>query len=701
MDILSVLIFVGALLLWGLWVYRGTQQSREEQLEAAADNEGMEQVIAEIQALQQQLGDAINRDDYIRAITISEQMLILSETHFGDDPEVILPLLSALSNFHQIAGQPLQATPYLQRSILLQEKLPGQRADLANSISELAELHIQLNAPRDAMQLLRREIKLRRISIPDQALLRAQCKLLSLNLEQPAAAEPLREDITSTAKKLDKELVAQLTNEANATLTEALHENRLIVAWQAAESAVLLSAVAFGADADSTFVCRGNLAEMLRRNYRLEDAETQFKQLISEEEKRENGAEGLRAAFNNLALLYDECGRAEDSAKMRAQQMELLQSVHVSTGSRFNALNNLAVSQSNQGDNEAAAKTYADALALSPEGDDVATSAWADTLNNYAITLINLKRLPEAGRLYKKVLESKKAGAEIPLLTIASSFNGLGIVSEQLGKLPQAQQMFERALAIKVKHLPAGHPSLESARHNLGSIYCKNGDLERATEMAQNVLTSREQRLGKNHPDTQSARRNLELVTENKHREPPRDARATIDMLMEQVTDGQLYRYATYNFGRARDESVSMVLVPETQALHLQHKLTRALPQGWRCFIGSTRWLGEEKYDGMAELVAIQAESQFDCLRIARTDAVNHDLDTEDIIQTLQDYDRRFGIRIYSAETDSVGLMLLHLPDDLNAFAQELLEFCMDLEDVELIKQMITAPGNRVELWWD
>lgn len=656
MDILSVLIFVGALLLWGLWVRRGIQQ-RENELIAEAD--GIDQLVAELQELQQQLDNAVKRDDYQEAINLGEQMLILSDNHFGDDPDVILPLLSALSNFHQIGGQPQLAIPYLQRCIHLQEKLPGLHTDHMNSLHELAELHLQLNEPHEAMPLILREIALRRRhGNPNEDLLRAQCKLLSLNLEQPAMAELLRHDVTATAKKLERGLVANLVNEANTNLTDALHKGQVNIAWQAAEAAALLAAVAYGPENDSTYVCRGNLAEMLRRNRRFEEAETQFLQLIAEEEKRANGTEGLRAAFNNLALLYDECGRIDDAAKLRTRQMALLQNHDVSLGSRFNALNNLAVSQSNQGDNEAAAKTYAEALALSPEGNGIAPGVWADTLNNYAITLINLKRLPDAGRLYKKVLDSKKAGLAIPVLTIAGSFNGLGIVSEQLGKLAQAQNMFERALAIKVKHLPVDHPSLETTRHNL--------------EMVNEVMRGTA---------------------------PP--TRETIDALMVQISGGELFRYATYDFGRARDESVSMVLVPETEALTLQRKLTLALPHGWRCFIGSTRWLGEEKHEGMAELVAIHAESQFDCLRVARTDAVNHDLDTEDIIQTLEDYDRRFGIRIYSAETDSVGFMLLRMPDDLGAFAQELLDFCMDLEDVELIKEMITASGNRIELWWD
>lgn len=700
MDILSVLAVAGIILLWWFAAQRRGQKAREDEL--IATSEGIDQLVAEIKELQQQVIVAVNRDDYPEAINISEQMLILADNHFGHDPETILPLLIALSNFHQTAGQPRQAIPYLQRSILLCEKFPALHTQQAGALGKLADLHLQLDAPREAMPLVRREIELRRRQgVPDAALLRAQCKLLSLNLEEPAMAEPIRREITVTAKKLDQELVADIASEANLDMQDALDEGRLEAAWQAAENTLLLTSVAHGPDHDFTYVCRGNLAEMLRRNRRFEDAEAQFQQLIAEEEKRGNGSKALRVALNNLALLYDECGRTDDAARVRERQMALLQGGgQASKGSHFNALNNLAVSQSNHGDDDGAAKTYAEALALSPEGDGIDPGKWADTLNNYGATLVNLKRLIEAGRLYKKVLDRKKSGLEIPSLAIASSFNGLGIVSEQLGKLAQAQDMFERSLAIKAKHLSAEDPSLETARHNLGSLYWQNGEIARAAEMAQAVLTSREKRLGKDHPDTQSARNNLELVN-GAIPSSAQPTREMVDGLMEQVTNGQLFRYMTYNFGRTRDESISMVLVPEQQASIFQLKLSRALPRGWLCFIGSTRWLGEETHDGMAELVVIQAESQFDCLRAARTDAVNHDMETEDIIRTMQDYDRRFGIRIYSAETDSVSFILLRLPSDLDAFAQELLDFCMDLEDIELIKEMITTSGNRVELWWD
>src|SRR5687768_774348 len=148
MDTLTLLIIAGAAcLLWEWWRRKALSQ-RAEELTAATEE--IEEVVVEIQELQQRLSDAISQDDYHEAVCISEQMLTLSDNHFGDDPEVILPLLTALSNFHHIANQPLKAMPYLQRSISLRDQFPALHADQADALGQLADLHILVGAKREA-----------------------------------------------------------------------------------------------------------------------------------------------------------------------------------------------------------------------------------------------------------------------------------------------------------------------------------------------------------------------------------------------------------------------------------------------------------------------------------------------------------------------------------------------------------------------
>lgn len=699
MEITVLLVVAGVSWVLFRW-WRSAAEARVDELTGQAQN--MEQTAAELTQLHEQLKMAAEQENYREALRLAQRALVLVDEQFGGDPEILLPLLDALVNFHDSAGQAQAAIPVLLRSISVREAFPEQAEQQADALARLAALQMQANNNTEAQRALKREVELRRRHGvgPRHALLQAQCHLLALSLHEAAMAAALRHDIKATAQQCSSDELDAELSVVNEALGQALAQGHDDAAWAPAEKAALLAEVRHGAEHETTCICRGNLAEILRRNRRYEEADTQFRQLISQLEKQQAGAQALHSVYGNMALLCDESARPAEAAQWRERQMALLQDESVSPASRFNALNNLAISLSARGNEVQAAETYAQAVALAPEGEGVTPQRWAETLNNYGCTLVTLKRLPEAGRCYQKVLAKKKAGMAIPLPVVASSLNGLGMVYDHLGKLPQAQDMFERALGIKEKHLAETDVALETGRHNLGSVYARLGNTERAIEMAKQVLLSREKRLGQQHAETQAARMNLQTVLAQQERNKPA-TRAEVDALMLQLTGGELKSYATFDFGRARDESVSMVLVPERDALSLQFKLAKALPAGWRCYVGSTRWLGEEKHDGMAELVAINSTSQFDCLRVARTDAINHDMETEDVIRKLEDFHQRFGIRIVAAETDAVSFQLLRMPEDVEAFAAELLDFCMDLEDVSLIMPMLTAPGRLVSLWWD
>jgi hypothetical protein len=89
----------------------------------------------------------------------------------------------------------------------------------------------------------------------------------------------------------------------------------------------------------------------------------------------------------------------------------------------------------------------------------------------------------------------------------------------------------------------------------------------------------------------------------------------------------------------------------------------------------------EETHDGKVEVVLGKGESQFDILRLARVEACNHDMDTEDLIHRLQSWHRCCGVDIIAAETDTIELSLERLPVDPWAFANEVYEFCPDIVD--------------------
>lgn len=162
--------------------------------------------------------------------------------------------------------------------------------------------------------------------------------------------------------------------------------------------------------------------------------------------------------------------------------------------------------------------------------------------------------------------------------------------------------------------------------------------------------------------------------------------------------------YSTYDYGSSRDETARSVLVDAKEVRDLVHLVRdKALPEGFIAFEGSS--MREEIPEGKAELVIARGESQFDCLRVARTELGNWNLSTDDVIAKLREYDGKWGIEIVQAETDSVGFRLLTWPESLETYAADLMAFCPDLKDHFFDEKDLAAKLKATEtylsLWWD
>jgi hypothetical protein len=63
------------------------------------------------------------------------------------------------------------------------------------------------------------------------------------------------------------------------------------------------------------------------------------------------------------------------------------------------------------------------------------------------------------------------------------------------------------------------------------------------------------------------------------------------------------------------------------------------------------------------------------------TNGINCDLDTDDIVQRLEQWDALYTIEISDVEPDGLVVRFATLPDDLSTFAREIYEFCPDTID--------------------
>ncbi len=75
------------------------------------------------------------------------------------------------------------------------------------------------------------------------------------------------------------------------------------------------------------------------------------------------------------------------------------------------------------------------------------------------------------------------------------------------------------------------------------------------------------------------------------------------------------------------------------------------------------------------------AMSQFDIVREEGTNGINYDITNDDIIRQLTAWHDAYGIEISDVGHDRVNVTFQSLPDDLDALAAEIYEFCPDVVD--------------------
>lgn len=173
---------------------------------------------------------------------------------------------------------------------------------------------------------------------------------------------------------------------------------------------------------------------------------------------------------------------------------------------------------------------------------------------------------------------------------------------------------------------------------------------------------------------------------------------------LAQIAQQPINHFSSFDFGRQQNPNARSVIVDRDLARSILGKIRQELEPGLIAFIGTTRNLATNETK-KAEIAIAESQSQFDILKIARTDGINYNLSTEDIITKLKSYDHLYGIDIFHAESDTIEFELDNIPKDLTAFCQDLYNFCPDIIDqgvgsIEQLEEAIMIL-NEVYLWWD
>lgn len=170
-----------------------------------------------------------------------------------------------------------------------------------------------------------------------------------------------------------------------------------------------------------------------------------------------------------------------------------------------------------------------------------------------------------------------------------------------------------------------------------------------------------------------------------------------------------LLDYSTIDFGRQRKPGATTLLLdrrgrPEGERGVAMVRLLRSmgLPPGVQLFANTLRDLSRDSdHASCDQVVFVDSADPIDAIRVAEVDPVNHGLSTDDVVERLADWDRRFGIDIVAADTETVVLRFLRLPDDIAGLVAEICEFCPDLEETFQLEPQALVESPWLWLWWD
>lgn len=104
-------------------------------------------------------------------------------------------------------------------------------------------------------------------------------------------------------------------------------------------------------------------------------------------------------------------------------------------------------------------------------------------------------------------------------------------------------------------------------------------------------------------------------------------------------------------------------------------------------------------------ICVIKGNDELDILKYRRTNAINYDLESKDLIKKIKEWQGKYGLNIIGCDFDYIHIDFEKLPENIDEFAKEVYAFCPDSVDqgvgsIESLKEYILQEQG-VWLWWD
>jgi CHAT domain-containing protein len=277
----------------------------------------------------------------------------------------------------------------------------------------------------------------------------------------------------------------------------------------------------FGADHPNVAIAHQILGESQRRQSKFNEAEGNFRRMLTIYERRLGPEhEYTAAALNSLALVLERLGDYPGAETLLRRAHAVLEKklgkTHPDTATTLSNLSRVLDSQG-----KFAATQVAKPAAGGSEAAQIAMRAQeAERRGQFG----------EAETLHHQVLaiHEKSLGSDHP--TTANSLSNLGRVFDLQGKYEEAETTYRRALNVREKVLGAEHPDVATSLNNLAKVLQELGKDQQITvsearararggavlgslteveSMYRRALAIQDAKLGREHPDTANTLSNL------------------------------------------------------------------------------------------------------------------------------------------------------------------------------------------------
>ena len=265
-------------------------------------------------------------------------------------------------------------------------------------------------------------------------------------------------------------------------------------------------------DSEARIAQRLKIAAVLMDLARWEECEEQQGYALTEATALDN-AELVALASNNLAQLLQRTNRLEEAEPLMRRALEISEATcgaqHPIVAIRLNNLANLLHDTNRIGEAEPMMRR---ALAIAETAFGKRHSAVATRLNNLATLLRDTNRVEEAEPLMRRALEidAVTLGKQHP--TVAIRLNNLATVLMDTNRIEEAEPLMRRALEIDLAAFGERHPTVAIYLNNLATLLQNTNRIEEAEHLMRRALEIDETTFGEQHPTLAIDLNNLAIL---------------------------------------------------------------------------------------------------------------------------------------------------------------------------------------------